>query len=35
MQRKGNVTPQKVNNHATKDLMDNKGDEISISELKE
>jgi hypothetical protein len=28
------MTPQKVNNHTTKNLIDSKGDKISISELK-
>jgi hypothetical protein len=28
------MTPQKVNNHTTKDLKDSEGDKISISELK-
>jgi hypothetical protein len=34
MKRQRNMTPQKVNNHTTKDLIDSKGVEISISELK-
>jgi hypothetical protein len=29
-----NMNLPKVNNHTTKDLMDSKGDEISVSELK-
>jgi hypothetical protein len=30
----GNMSPQKVNNHTTKDLMDSKGNENSISDVK-
>jgi hypothetical protein len=32
--RQVNTTPQKVNNHITKDLKDSSGDETLISELK-
>jgi hypothetical protein len=34
MKLQGNMIPQKVNNHKTKDLMNSKGDESSISKLK-
>jgi hypothetical protein len=34
MKIQGNMTPQNVNNHTTKNLMDSKEDEISISKLK-
>jgi hypothetical protein len=34
MKRQGNMTPQKLNNHTTKDLNGSKEDEISISRLK-
>jgi hypothetical protein len=32
--KQGNINPQKVNNHTMKNLKDNEGDEISVSELK-
>jgi hypothetical protein len=34
MKKKGNITPQKVNDCTTKDLNDREGDEIAIFELK-
>jgi hypothetical protein len=34
MKRRGNMTPQKVNSHTTKDQTDSKGDKTSISGLK-
>jgi hypothetical protein len=34
MKRHRNMTPQKVKNHTTKDLVDSEGDETSISEFK-
>jgi hypothetical protein len=30
--KQGNMTPQKVNNHTIKDLMDSEEDETSVSE---
>jgi hypothetical protein len=32
--RQGNMTPQKVNNHTIKHLMNSRGDETSVSKFK-